>query len=108
MAEWEELRIAVFVRDLATREFMIFEEEAQRFIPDDYEWRFNRCHTLDGYEKATGEHRFGGSRPARSSRSTAPCPALPAAQDRPDVQIVDPAAILAYIKYREDWISIDG
>ena len=109
MSEWEELRIAVFVRDLATREFMIFEEEAQRFVPDDYEWRFNRSRTLDGYEKATGEHRFVWQ-PSGSQFSI--YRAVPGSARRfrivPNVQIVDPAAILAYINYREDWIAIDG
>ena len=108
MANWDELRITVFVRDMAKREFMIFEEEAQRFVPDDYDWNFNERGTLDGYEKATGEHRFVWQ-PSGSQFSI--YRAVPGSARRfrivPKVQIVDPATILAYIKYREDWIAIN-
>ena len=109
LAEWDELRIAVFARDMRTREFVIFEEEAQRFIPDDYRWRFNECRTLDGYEKATGEHRFVWQ-PSGSQFSI--YRAVPGSARRfrivPNVQIVDSASILAYIRFREDWIAISG
>ena len=109
MAEWDELRVVVFVRDMAAREFVIFEEEAQRFVPDDYEWEFNKRRTLDGYEKATGEHRFVWQ-PSGSQFSI--YRAVPGSARRfrivQNVQIVEPAAILAYINYREDWIGIDG
>ena len=58
MSEYDDLRIAVLVRNIATKEFMLFEEEAQRFVPTNYEWAFNKQGNLEGKEKSTNTHRF--------------------------------------------------
>ena len=43
MGEHTDLRVAVLVRNIKSREFVLFEEqEARRFTPDDYEWEHNK------------------------------------------------------------------
>lgn len=54
----DDLRVAVLVRNMDTLEFTLFEYEAGRYIPRDYEWRLNRRGNLEGYEIDNGEHRF--------------------------------------------------
>ena len=107
LEECEDLRIAYLIRNIATREFVLFEEAAQRFIPDDYVWRFNRGNNLEARDKVSDTHWFTwqphGSQftiirqipgSARRFRITA------------NVPIVDPAAILAHVQFRESWVQI--
>ena len=56
--EFNELRIVVLVRNMQTREFAIFEEEAVRFTPADYQWAFNRRGVLEGRNRVGGYHHF--------------------------------------------------
>lgn len=58
LGEHDDLRIAVFIRNFETKEFVIFEETASKFAADDYTWVKNRAGNFEGHEKATGEHRF--------------------------------------------------
>lgn len=54
----DDLRIVVLVRNMDALEFALFEYEAGRYSPNDYEWRLNRHNNLQGYEISTGEHHF--------------------------------------------------
>ena len=56
--EFDDLRVIVCVRNFATRQFMIFEEEATRFSHADYRWEFNKRGNLEGYDIAHGGHVF--------------------------------------------------
>lgn len=105
--EFDELRIVTFIRNIDTREFVIFEDDAQRFIPDNYEWRYSKRKTLHGFEKSTDVHRFtwqfsGGQFtvlrdvPA-SSRQFAITPHVP---------IITLTEVLNHVRFREDWIDI--
>ena len=105
--EFDELRIVVFVRNIDTREFVIFEEDAQRFVPDDYEWRVNKSGNLEGFEKLSGIRRFTWQ--PHGSQFTIHRE-IPASSRHfsivPDVPIVDPASVLAYVRYRDGWVNI--
>jgi hypothetical protein len=107
MDEHEDLRIAVLVRNMEVREFVLFEGAAERFVPDDYEWSFNRNNNLEGRNKVTGQHNFTWQ--PHGSQFTI-IRDIPGSARRfsitPNVQLVDPAAILAYVGYRDDWIDI--
>ena len=105
--EYDDLRIVIFVRNMERREFVIFEEEAQRFIPDDYEWEYNQGGNLRGIEKLTRTHRFTwqfhGSQftvhrevPA-SSRRFAITPQVPT------IALED---VLAAVSFDRDWVNI--
>lgn len=107
MAEHDDVRIAVLVRNLETREFVLFEEAATRFVPDDYEWGFNARNNLEGHDKVTGTHRFTWQ--PHGSQFTI-VRAMPASARQfiigPNIPLVEPSAILAHVNYRDDWIRI--
>ncbi len=54
----DDLRVVVLVRNMDTLEFALFEYEAGRYSPNDFEWRLNERGNLEGFEISTGEHRF--------------------------------------------------
>lgn len=58
LGEYDDLRIAVFVRNMGTREFLIFEEDAIRFATDNFRWEENEKGNLEGFDKSTNEHKF--------------------------------------------------
>ena len=107
LGEYEDLRIVVLIRNWQAREFVLFEGEAQRFIPDDYSWSFNRRQNLEGRDKATGEHRFTWQ--PHGSQFTV-IRDVPASSRRfsigPNGGIVPVDTVLSYVKYRPDWIDI--
>ena len=107
MGEHDDLRIAVLVRNIETREFVLFEEEASRFIPDDYQWQFNNRGNLEGYDRAAGAHRFTWQPHGSQFTILRETPAS-ARQFSigPNVPLVEPSAILAHIDYRDDWVRI--
>ena len=105
--EFDELRIVVFIRNIDAREFVLFEEEAQVFIPDNYEWTYNRHRNLVGREILTGKHRFTWQ--FHGGQFTILRDVTPAARQfaiTPDVPIVELAAILTHVRFQEDWIDI--
>ena len=107
MAEHNDVRVAVLVRNMAVREFVLFEEAANRFVPDDYEWAFNAHKNLEGYDKVAGTHRFTWQ--PHGSQFTI-LRTMPASARQftigPNIPVVEPSAILAHVKYRDDWIRI--
>ncbi len=107
MSEYDDLRIAVLVRNIKTREFMLFEEEAQRFVPTNYKWAFNKQDNLEGREKSTNTHRFTWQ--PHGSQFTV-IRETPTSARRfsigPDVPKVDPSTILAHVSFEESWIRI--
>lgn len=58
LGEFDDLRVIVCVRNFATRHFMLFEEEANRFSHADYRWGFNKNGNLEGHDIAHGKHVF--------------------------------------------------
>jgi len=109
---FNELRLACLIRDHELRDFCLFEQPLTVFPVDDYTWRFekrmkNANENLQGYEKATGEHRFtwqphGGQftvkRPVPgSARYFRIAKAVP---------LHSKDAVLEWIGFRPDWIEI--
>lgn len=106
---YSDLRIIVLVRDMETRRFRIFEEEAQRFTATDYQWAFNTNDNLEGHNRTSGEHQFTWQ--PHGSQFTI-LRRVPASARRfaiaPNVPLVTPDTILASIRFRPDWITIYG
>lgn len=50
---YKDLRIVALIRNMQTREYCIFEEEALRFNPADYEWTFNSHDNLEGWNRSS-------------------------------------------------------
>lgn len=56
--EYDSLRVVNFIRNLQTKEFLIFEEDAEKFIVDDYEWRKNKSGNFEGHHIQNKVHKF--------------------------------------------------
>lgn len=56
--EYDDLRIVVLARNMSTLEFTLFEYEAGRYIPSEYEWKANKSKNLEGFDKQTKKHCF--------------------------------------------------
>ena len=52
------LRSSVLVRNYDKFEFLLFELELERFPPKNYQWQVNQNGNLEGYELASGLHKF--------------------------------------------------
>lgn len=55
---YNDLRIIVLVRNVDTKQFLIFEEDASRFITTEYQWAFNKGGNLVGKNTISGGHHF--------------------------------------------------
>lgn len=55
---YEPLRTCVLIRNFNALEFALFEHETLRYNTLNFEWRENKNGNLEGYDKATGIHRF--------------------------------------------------
>lgn len=58
LSQHEDLRIFVMVRNLSALEFTLFEFEAVRFIPANYQWQVNERNNFEGIDRVTGAHVF--------------------------------------------------
>ena len=107
LKEFDDLRIAVLIRNIDTRQFVIFEEESQRFVPNNYEWSYTPSENLAGRDRHTGVHHFtwqphGGQFTVLRD--------VPPAKRRftitREVPTITPDAILESVGFGEDWIDI--
>lgn len=105
----DDLRIVVMIRNMETREYRIFEEEAQRFTPTDYRWEFNPRGNLEGYDRISGDHRFTWQ--PHGSQFTiirhVPASARRFSIDH-NVPIVSAEAVLKGINFDPQWITVYG
>ena len=107
MLEVEDLRVVALVRNMASREFTLFEEELHRFVPGDYLWAFNSRGNLEGRELSTGAHRFTWQ--PHGSQFTV-IRDVPGSARKfsivPNVPIVEESAVLQAINFAPDWVAI--
>jgi hypothetical protein len=105
----DDLRIAVLIRNMVTRQFHIFEEEALRFTPADFEWSLNPKGNLEGRDKVTKQHRFTWQ--PHGAQFTVlrhvPASARKFSVIR-NVPIVSPESVLESIGYGPDWVEVHG
>ena len=107
MNEHQDLRIAVLVRNIDVRQFVLFEDEAQRFSPDNYEWRFNARNNLEGYDKVTHAHQFTWQ--PHGSQFTILRDVPGSARQfsiGPNIPTLDLEAVLEWAQYSDDWVEI--
>jgi hypothetical protein len=55
---YEPLRTSILVRNFNKLEFLLFENEAERFVVKNYSWKENRNGNLEGCETLTNKHIF--------------------------------------------------
>ena len=105
--EHDDLRTVVLIRNMETREFVIFEEETQRFSPNNYRWSFNKRKNLEARETTTNTHVFTWQ--PHGSQFTI-IRDVPGSARRfsivPNVPMVDVANVLGRVGFRADWIAI--
>lgn len=106
LGEHDDLRVVVLVRNIETREFALFEEEAVRYIPDEYQWSYTRQGNLQCKHRLSGRHSFtwqfhGGQFTVLRD--------IPPSTRRfrivPNVPLLDPEDIVEYVGFDENWIE---
>lgn len=114
LGEYDDLRIAVLVRNFDTRQFIIFEETATRYASDDFVWKKGETknkkekhQNLHGYSKATGEHyftwQFHGAQ--FTIKRNIPGSAIKFIINH-NVPIIDVDRILRLSRFDESWVEI--
>ena len=107
LGEHDDLRIAILIRNMAKKEFVLFEETATRYAADDYDWKINKGGNLEGFEKATGEHRFTWQ--FHGSQFTVKRP-VPGSATKFRINktppIIEVEHVLRLAKFKDDWIEI--
>lgn len=108
LAEFDDLRVLVCVRNFKEQKFLLFEEEAGRFSHADYTWKFNSRGNLEGYDIAHSEHCFTwqphGSQFTIIRNIPAHARKFSINQNVPLIQIEH---ILQLAKFSEDWIFLN-
>jgi hypothetical protein len=103
---YEPLRTSVLVRNFNTLEFALFENETQRYITKDFEWRINKKSNLEGYSRDTGKHLFTWQ--PHGAQFTILCDVPVSAKKfrikRPPV--LDFEETLSKIGFHPDWVTI--
>jgi hypothetical protein len=56
--KYEPLRTSILVRNIDTLEFLLFEQEAERFVVKNYVWEENKNGNLEGYDARSNAHIF--------------------------------------------------
>jgi len=56
--KYEPLRTSILVRNFNTFEFLLFENEAERFVVKNYVWKENKNGNLEGYDTLSNKHIF--------------------------------------------------
>lgn len=107
MGSHDELRVVVFLRNMATREFVLFEQEAERYIPNDYRWTTNIRRNLEGHDRTTGDLVFTWQ--PHGSQFTihrkVPAAARKFSITR-NVPIIEVERVLRLAGYRDDWVEL--
>lgn len=109
LEKYDDLRTLVLVRNFSKREFVLFEEEATRFVPSDYKWEFNKKRNLEGHNITTGEHHFTwqphGSQFTIKRKIPAHARKFSISRNVPQIPM---EKVLKAIKFDKSWISIEN
>lgn len=103
----DDLRRFVLIRNMEAREFVAFEEENRRFVPNNFRWSFNQRRNLEGHELATGEHRFTWQ--PHGSQFTIIRP-VPGSARRfsiaESIRTISVEAVMKHVDFKPSWIEI--
>ena len=109
LTEYDDLRVVVLVRNMVAREFVLFEDEVVRYVPDNYRWETNRQNNFEGIDLATEKKRFTWQ--PHGSQFTIHRE-VPTAASRfrivPDVPVVEFQHIVEQTGYQDDWIEFQS
>lgn len=109
--QFNELRLACLIRDPELRDFCLFEQPLTLFPTGDYTWQYEALvrganENLQGYERATGEHRFTWQPHGGQFTVKRPVPGS-ARYFRivKNVPLHTKESVLKWIGFRENWIE---
>lgn len=104
--EYDDLRMAVLIRDPNTKRYAIFEDEVKRFAVTEYVWALNKRKNLEGYSRLTGEHVFTWQ--PHGSQFTIIKPVSASAlmfKIVKSVPVLEVREIMNLIAYQDNWIE---
>ena len=105
--DYKDLRMLVMIRNIDTKEFLLFETESSRYVANDFEWSFNKRRNLEGRSKTNNNHLFTwqphGSQFTirRVVPGSARCFRI--IKEIPHIEM---QSVLKAIDFHSDWISI--
>ena len=103
----DSLRSVALIRNIESKEFVIFEENVEEYNVQNYEWRKNTKNNLEGYEIKSGIHKFTWQ--PHGSQFTVKKD-VPAYAKKFKIvtnnTIVSEEKILEAIGYTDDWIQL--
>jgi hypothetical protein len=109
LSEHDDLRIAVLIRNFESKEFVLFEENANRYAADDFVWKKNDRGNFEGHDKATDEHCFTWQ--PHGAQFTiirhVPGSAIKFFINR-NAPLIEAEHILRLAKFEESWVEIVG
>lgn len=106
LAQHDDLRIFVMVRNMSVLEFTLFEFEAVRYVPTNYEWRLNKRRNFEGFDLVTGAHVFTWQ--SHGSQFTVKHHVPPSAyrfRIKKMPTILEKRHVLRIAGFRDDWIE---
>jgi hypothetical protein len=107
--EYNDLRIVTLLRNMNYLQFSLFESEASRYIPSDYEWTLNKKRNFVGHEKNTGKLCFTWQPHGAQFTVHKDIPAsLTRFRIKKHPGMLDPEHVLRLVKFNEDWIERVG
>jgi len=106
LAEHDDMRIFILIRNMATLQFTLIEMEASRFIPADYRWEKSKGKNLWGFHRLTNERRFRwqphGSQFSIFHQVPASACRFRIVKQPP---VVEEHEILKFVGYEDSWIQ---
>jgi hypothetical protein len=105
-AEHDDVRVFVMIRNMSTLEFTLFEFEATRFVPTNYEWRLNKDNNFEAYDIQSGAHRFTWQPHGAqfTIKHSVPASAYKFRINRTPT-IIEERHVLQLTKFKDDWIE---
>ncbi len=106
LAEFNDLRLLVFVRNMKELKFCIFEKELERFSAEDIIWKVNRHSNLQGYDKEE-IHRLTWQRHGSQLTVIHAIPQLARIFTVRRPPSLDKDDLLASIGFKENWVQVE-
>ncbi|MBC6438754.1 MAG: hypothetical protein GDA52_11670 [Rhodobacteraceae bacterium] len=103
--EHDELRMLVFIRDMPTRRFTIYEREISKYPVNNFEWRLNRNKNFEAWEGA--RHAFTWQPHGSQFTILEPVPSGASRfQITKNVPVLEMQQIINLVRFSPDWIRI--
>ena len=102
-----DLRVLVLIRNMQSKEFVLFEDETRQYIPANYAWKLNENGNIQGHQVSDDRHCFtwqfhgGQFTIVRDVPGSARCFRI-----NKDVSPIPEKDVLQAINYQQNWIQL--